>query len=69
MAIAGNQRAYLTARSGLARSGAVRSGFVPNAVQATMPGTSPSSSGGAFYVWKRMYPPTTAWTPVHPKIR
>lgn len=56
MALTSNQRAYLTARAGLARAGAIRAGFVPRAVQ----GATPGSQGG-FYRWRRLYLPSTTW--------
>lgn len=59
MALTGTQRAILTARLGVARLGAIRLGFAPKATQ----GETPGSQGG-FYSWRRVYPPTTAWTAV-----
>ena len=60
--ISSNQRAILTCRAGLARAGASRAGFMPSDVQ----GLTPGSQGG-FYVWTRIYLPTTPlWTRIHP---
>jgi hypothetical protein len=59
MALTGTQRAYLTARAGYARAGAIRAGFIPRYVQ----GSAPGSQGG-FYIWRRLYLPTTVWTAV-----